>query len=162
MSGLLMYLDRGYPEAASGMSMGRCGKTSSRTTYLCINALLLSSLVASVLIMVVIFPTLWESRARPLRRRDLRKIAPITCHAKVIVRKARNHVWIRRTAVRTDRPVVIVTENARHEWIGKGAVVRRTHRSYSGSSSTLGQHRRFERHTIEELTRLATSDRAPL
>ena len=40
-------------------------------------ALLLSSLVASVLIMVVILPTLCDNRARPLRRSDLRKIAPI-------------------------------------------------------------------------------------
>jgi hypothetical protein len=49
--------------------------------YLCANAADKSSLVASVDIMVVICPTLWSNLARPERRRDFRKMAPINYNA---------------------------------------------------------------------------------
>ena len=83
-------------------------------------AALRSSLVASVDIMVVIFPTLCESLARPLNRSDLRKIAPITCEAFLSIRGYRDIVE-KHTPVRTESPVVIVTgksvlklENTKH------------------------------------------------
>lgn len=51
------------------------------SAHLCMVALLRSSLVASVEIIVVICPTLCFIRARPLRRRDLRNMAPINCES---------------------------------------------------------------------------------
>ena len=54
----------------------------SKTTYTCANPENLSKLEASIEIIVVIWPTLWSTRARPDRRSDLRNIVPMICFEK--------------------------------------------------------------------------------
>lgn len=52
--------------------------------YLCANPADRSSLLVSVDIIVVICPTLWSNLARPERRRDFRKIAPINYNPRTL------------------------------------------------------------------------------